>query len=79
MLGWQRRPRAQTGSGAGEGDGDHAGAAGEPDRPEDSDPPGARGGPRHRAYTWKRHLAMGLLWVAMGAFLVASTLINFRR
>jgi hypothetical protein len=38
-----------------------------------------QGSPWARDRGYKRHITFGLLWVVMGLFLMASTLINSRR
>jgi hypothetical protein len=79
-LGWKRRPAAEAADAAAtEGPETEAGdeaAAKEEEPAEDA--------PRRPAWSradgggYKRHITMGLLWVAMGLFLIISTALNNR-
>ena len=73
-LGYKRRPAAE--------------APDDPEAPADEEAedeaeanqrPGRTGWARGEGGGYKRHLTMGLLWVAMGLFLVISTAINSGR
>jgi hypothetical protein len=74
-LGWRRRPEGAEGeeAAADETGGDDASEVA-PTAPES----GKGGWARAKGGGYKRHIAMGLLWVAMGLFLIISTALNTR-
>jgi hypothetical protein len=63
VLGWKRRPGGPDAPPAREGE-----------EPEAVHGRGPRRQPDH-----KRHVTFGVLWIAMGLFLIVSTIINSRR
>lgn len=75
-LGWKRRPSAEAAAEGPEPEAEDEAAAREDERAEDA--------PRRPAWSradgggYKRHITMGLLWVAMGLFLIISTALNNR-
>ena len=73
-LGWRHRP------GGPEGEGDEGEEGDEAEEGEDAAPAIRQSRwSRVTASGYKRHITMGLLWIAMGVFLLVSTAVNGRR
>lgn len=70
-LGYKRRPAAEGPDGEAATDDENADEEADANRR-----PGRSGWARSEGGGYKRHLTMGLLWVAMGLFLVLSTALN---